>query len=248
MHWIVPAAGRGSRLTPYTDTKPKWLVELNGRSLCDRFLDTMRAAGHQDLNVVTGYRSKNLEEKFAGRPKTRLIHNPDWQETNMVHSISLAANVLHTHPCLISYSDIFFSGQAVNDLEQCPADIAICYDPDPIPSWARRYDNPLDDLETFQITGFGRIIEIGGKPKDTSDVGGQFMGLIKTTPNGWGTLCQIRDSFDADKRRKLDMTTLLSKAIASGIDIHGVPNLYPWGEIDTGDDLALYTALEIGEL
>ncbi len=248
MHWIIPAAGRGSRLAPYTDTKPKWLVEFNGRSLCDRLLDTMKAACHQDLNVVTGYRSEKFEEKFAGRPKTQLIHNPDWEETNMVHSISLATSVLHAHTCIISYSDIFFSGQAVNDLEQSPADIAICYDPDPIPNWARRYDNPLDDLETFQISNLDRITEIGGKPKDITDVGGQFMGLIKTTPKGWGTLCQIRDSFDADKRRMLDMTSLLSQAITSGVDIHGVPNLNLWGEIDTGDDLALYTALEISEV
>ena len=45
MKAIIVAAGMGRRLAPYTDDRPKCLVEVNGRAILDRQLDAYRACG-----------------------------------------------------------------------------------------------------------------------------------------------------------------------------------------------------------
>lgn len=45
MKGLILAGGRGSRLRPYTDDRPKALVEVGGRSLLDRQVAALRLAG-----------------------------------------------------------------------------------------------------------------------------------------------------------------------------------------------------------
>ncbi len=42
---MILAAGRGERLRPMTESMPKALVEVRGRSLLERHLDAVKAAG-----------------------------------------------------------------------------------------------------------------------------------------------------------------------------------------------------------
>ena len=53
---MVLAAGAGRRLAPYTDTLPKTLVPVDGdRTILDIALANLKAAGLDDVAVVTGY-------------------------------------------------------------------------------------------------------------------------------------------------------------------------------------------------
>jgi len=61
MRVIILAAGQGTRLRPFTDDRPKCLVELHGRPLLHRQLDVLRAAGLNDIALVGGYRADCLE-------------------------------------------------------------------------------------------------------------------------------------------------------------------------------------------
>jgi len=63
---MVLAAGAGRRLAPYTDTLPKTLVPVDGdRTILDIALGNLKAAGLDDIAVVTGYAASAVEERKA---------------------------------------------------------------------------------------------------------------------------------------------------------------------------------------
>ncbi len=66
MKVIILAAGQGTRLRPLTDDRPKCMVEVNGKSIIERQLNTMRACGinEEDITIIAGYRNDVLKEHF----------------------------------------------------------------------------------------------------------------------------------------------------------------------------------------
>jgi MurNAc alpha-1-phosphate uridylyltransferase len=64
---MVLAAGLGTRLRPITDTVPKPLVEINGRSLIDHALDRLTSAGVEHVVVNVHYKAAMIVQHLARR-------------------------------------------------------------------------------------------------------------------------------------------------------------------------------------
>jgi choline kinase len=236
MRAIILAAGRGSRMKDLTDDRPKCLVELRGKALFDRQLEALRAAGISNIAIVTGYK----RELLANRGLIE-FHNVRWAETNMVSSLACAQKWLQARPCVVSYSDIFYSPLAVQSLMTCTAPLAITYDPNWLKLWRQRFGDPLLDAETFRLTPENTLAEIGNKPKTVDEVKGQYMGLLRFTPEGWAEVMRIRAQLKSEQCDKMHMTGILQKIIDAGrLAIAAVPYQGDWGEVDSAEDLAAY--------
>ena len=59
---VILAAGMAKRLRPLTDTKPKCLLEVGGKTLLERTVSAMQQAGVTEFVVVTGYRADQIRE------------------------------------------------------------------------------------------------------------------------------------------------------------------------------------------
>lgn len=239
MKAVILAAGRGSRMQGLTDQRPKCLVPVRGKPLLDWQRESLAAAGINEIAVVTGYR----REMLAGLGMTE-FHNPRWAETNMVSSLACAKEWLQGDTCIVSYSDIFFAPQAVTTLMHSTAALAITYDPNWLALWSSRFGDPLVDAETFRLTPEGTLAEIGNKPQSIDEVQGQYMGLLRFTPEAWREVSSIRAALPPDVRDRMHMTGTLQKVIEAGrLPIMALPYSGEWGEVDNGDDLALYNTL-----
>lgn len=64
---MVLAAGEGRRMRPLTDRKPKPLVAVEGRSLLDRLLDRLAAAGIRRAVVNVHHLADQIEERLTAR-------------------------------------------------------------------------------------------------------------------------------------------------------------------------------------
>jgi glucose-1-phosphate thymidylyltransferase len=64
MQGLFPAAGRGSRLRPLTDERPKGLVEVDGRPLLAHVFDVL-APQVDEYVVVIGYRGGRIRDRFG---------------------------------------------------------------------------------------------------------------------------------------------------------------------------------------
>lgn len=236
MKAIILAAGRGSRMKSLTDNNLKCLVKLRGKTLLDWQLKALREAGIRDIAVVTGYRRELLADKGLTE-----FHNPNWESTQMVSSLACADSWLKEGPCVVSYSDIFYAPDAVRSLMQSSSALAVTYDPNWLALWQQRFGDPLLDAETFRLTAEHTLAEIGNKPQSVAEVQGQYMGLLRFTPEGWAEVQHIRTELGAEQAAKMHMTGTLQRVIEAGrVPIEALPYVGEWGEVDTEDDLATY--------
>ena len=70
---IVLAAGLGTRMRPITDTVPKPLIQVGGRSLIDFALDSLAEAGIERVVVNVHYLADLVEAHLAGRRVPRIV-------------------------------------------------------------------------------------------------------------------------------------------------------------------------------
>lgn len=233
---IILAAGEGTRLRPYTENKPKCLVEVNGVSLLDRQLAVLNSAGIDEITLIGGYKSSMLNRKGIG-----LRLNADYAKTNMVWTLFSAESDLEGD-ILICYGDIVYSRDILLQLLKSDSDIAVTIDLEWESYWRARNENPLDDAETLKLDSKGQITEIGLKPNSVSEIQGQYMGLIKLSPEG---VKIFKEAFDHGKTNGLVgknvenayMTDLLMSIIDAGYRVQSIPIQSPWVEVDTVSDL-----------
>lgn len=73
MKAFLLAAGTGSRLRPLTDTTPKCLLAIDGRTLLDRWLDALAGAGVDEVLVNLHHLADRVRSHLAGRDSPPVV-------------------------------------------------------------------------------------------------------------------------------------------------------------------------------
>ncbi len=74
---MVLAAGLGKRMRPITDTIPKPLVPVHGRTLLDHAIDRLEAVGVETVVVNTHYLASQVTNHLAQRRSPRIEISPE---------------------------------------------------------------------------------------------------------------------------------------------------------------------------
>ena len=242
MKAIILAAGRGSRMKEKTDILPKCLTELWGKTLLEWQLTAIRGAGIEDICIITGYHAEEIEKR---NPDLSFLRNENWANTNMVSTLVCADELLSSNDCIVSYADIVYEKEAIEKLICSKSDVSLTYYTEFRKLWENRFDNPLDDVETFKVDKDYNIIEIGQKANSLDEIEGQYMGILKFTPKGWRNVKKLMNKNMPKPVEKMDMTGLLEYLIVNGMKLEGVPYGKIWVEVDSQEDLRLYNECNI---
>ena len=80
---MVLAAGLGTRLRPVTETIPKPLIEINGRTLLDHAIDRLALAGVERVVVNVHYKAAMVAAQLARRdyPRIEISHEAELLDT-----------------------------------------------------------------------------------------------------------------------------------------------------------------------
>lgn len=251
MQVIILAAGQGTRLRPYTDDRPKCMVELLGKPMLHRQLDVLRASGLNDIALVGGYCASGLQADGI-----EVVLNPRYAETNMVSTLFCAESLMQEgQDLLIAYGDIVYEPRVLEAVLQSNAPLCVAVDRQWRRFWEIRMDNPLADAETLKLEAQDCIVELGKKPNDYSEIQGQYLGLIKVRGDhvaafraAWHALDRqaIYDGKDFDN---MYMTSFLQLLINDGWQAKAAFTDNGWLEVDTVEDLDQYHQMhEAGQL
>ena len=108
---VILAAGMAKRLRPLTDACPKCLLKIGERTLLQRTVDAMIAAGINEFVVVTGYRAEMIRDFLTKQyPSLNIhfIHNGDYEHNNNIFSLWMTRPYTDGKDFLLSDSDILF--------------------------------------------------------------------------------------------------------------------------------------------
>ena len=175
---VILAAGMAKRLRPLTDTKPKCLLEVGGRTLLERTVRAMQQAGISEFVVVTGYRANQIVDFLTplahrngdgGEVSFHFLHNADYEHNNNIYSLWMAGEYVRGKEFLLMDSDILCDPAAVVRIAQEPESALAL----------NRHECGEEEIKVI-VDGEGHITEIS-KVCSIKDAIGESVGIEKMT-------------------------------------------------------------------
>jgi choline kinase len=244
MQAIIIAAGLGRRLKPLTDHLPKCMLEIDGKSIIQHQVNTLRSAGVEKIAIIKGYCEEKVQ--LEGQNLEYFL-NSDYKYNNILESLFCAEEVINDE-VIILYSDIIFEKSVVERLLKSHNEISIVVDVGWKDNYIDRRDHPLEEAEgvilddNSQVCQIGKIVEEG-----KAEVSGEFIGMMKLCGQG----SEIFKSF-YHKSRKLYkekpfqraqsirvayLTDMIQELADNAVPVFCVKINNGWKEIDTMEDL-----------
>jgi len=161
MQAVVLAAGKGTRLEPLTDDKPKPLVELNGRPILEDVFDNLIEIGVDEFVVVVGYMKEKIieryEDEYRGVPITYAHQR---EQKGLAHALLQTESHVDGDFVLMLGDNIFRGnlGDVVNRQREDRADAAFLVEEVPYEE-ASRYG-------VCDTNEYGEIERVVEKPDD----------------------------------------------------------------------------------
>ena len=158
---VILAAGKGTRLQPLTDDKPKALVEVNGKPIVEDVFDNLLSIGATELIVVVGHKKEQIIEHYGdsydGVPIT-YAHQRD--QLGLAHAILQAEPHVEDDFVLMLGDNVFRGnlGDVINRQREDRADAAFLVE-----------EVPWEDASRYGVldtNGYGEIVEVVEKPDD----------------------------------------------------------------------------------
>lgn len=243
MKAIIIGAGRGRRLMPLTEDTPKCFAEIGGKRIIDWTLDSLRAAGLNDIVFIGGYLIDRIRAAYPG---LTFKHNDNWQNNNILASLFYAEDEMGDG-FVCSYADILYRPRVVRKLMQSPHDITLTVDTDWRNRYQKRTEHPEDDAEKVLSEG-DRVLRVARDiPSDKAH--GEYIGVARFTREGARFLREhyydVRARFNGRSFReaapvdKAYLIHMIQELIERGVPVHKVDTHGDYMEVDTTQDYEL---------
>lgn len=242
---IIIAAGQGSRLRPFTNDRPKCMVEVAGRPMLHHQLRALRENGVREIVIIRGYQGHRIvPDDPTG---IRYVDNRDYLNNNILMSLFTAGAEL-AGDCIVSYADIVYHPDVVKAALSSPAPGALIVDRRWRDAYDGRTDHPVTEAELCRLNrSLPGLVDEVGKQVGPQGAYGEFIGLARfrapLVARLWAyysaALHRGEDTpiGHAKSLRKAYLTDLLNVAIGEGEAFAAVPIEGRWREIDTVQDL-----------
>jgi choline kinase len=234
MNAILYVAGRGMRLGPHGQERPKVLLEFGGQNLLERHVRVLARLRVPKLFVVTGHRREQLQAEF---PKLRArygvaieeLFNADFAEGSALSMhTSLPALEAARDGVLLMDGDVLYDGCLLQRLLESPARTALLVD--------RGYSTADDDPVLVPMRK-GKPFDFVKRWQGEADSVGESVGFFKVSAADLPPLMAETRARSTGAGRAESYDDILRVLVRDGrfgaVDVTGVP----WTEIDFPADI-----------
>lgn len=248
---VIPAAGdprSQADLDGLLGEKPLCMIDIAGKTLLDRQLDTLRSCGVNDLYVVGGFRGDRIRADGV-----QILKNPDYKESGSVYSILSAASYFKTK-VLMAFSDIIFDRQIVERLLLSPHPITLVIDRayQSLPFRDKKRDLVVADDSSkdakdrnLNVSSWKPLRRIGCGISE-KEANYEFIGMayfkdqgVTALKDAWARALKQdtgKKFYEAASPKQADFNDLIQFMIDSGEKIHGLEIEHGWSEIHSQKD------------
>jgi phosphoenolpyruvate phosphomutase len=246
---VVLAAGASQGLMPLVEEKPKAMLDVKGKTILGRQVETLNACGVKNIAVVRGYK-----KEAVNLPNLRYYDNDAYDSSNEIVSM-IAAEKEMSGAFLLLYGDILFEAGHLQKLLKSSADVTILVDrawnEDSRPRDGRGAPD-LVVLEGAPEAGYRFVgaehphkVERISHKMDANEAHGEFVGMALFSPAATKAVRKLLNTLDAEHEgalheaaslREATFTDLLQVLIDQGHDVQAIDVYKGWLEVDTFDD------------
>lgn len=233
---ILLTAGVGRRLQPFTNSHPKVLLEVAGRTLLDRHLDALAVAGVHHVVMVVGHCQDQVRSAVARRPdRTRVtfVENPEYTKGSIL-SLHLARHHLDQRPdgALVMDADVLYPAALLQRL--LAVDGSACL-----------MDTSADETGEEMMVGArgGRVHTIDRRVGPDWDIKGESVGFFHFAAADAPALRAQLELLVGKGKTHVEYEDALRGLFAQRPVGFALVNDVPWTEIDFEQDVSKAQAL-----
>ena len=189
MKAVILCAGKGERMRPLTDYKPKCLLPLANKPLLDYQIEMLKKVGIDEIGLVVGYLDSEIREYLKNKNLKVHFYRDD-KIRGTASALFSARNFLDEDFVLV-YGDVFFDGNF---------------------SQIVKTRNSIGVVFVEDVSRYGKVIEEGGYLEKVEEKTGKGSGMINAgiyhlEPN----IIDIIEDQAPSKRGEYELTDSISE-------------------------------------
>ncbi len=168
---VILAAGRGTRLRPYTNDIPKGFIKIGNETLIERSVRLLKSNGIRKIIIGTGYLSEHYEN-FAQKHGLITYKNKDFATTGSFHTLFCVSHLIQNDFLLLE-SDLLYQERAITSILSYDADdVVLC----------SGFTNSNDEVYVEKSED-GRLKSLSKKRSELRSIDAELVGIWKISKN-----------------------------------------------------------------
>jgi len=238
VHVSLLAASRGIELGELTLDRPKCMLDVSGKPLLARVMDSYHAVGIKDITVVRGY-----QKEAVNLPNLRYVDNDEFETTGELFSLcrGLEGVSQGKQDWVLGYGDVLFKKYVLQMLADAAYDFVIVADAD----WKVRTNRVRPDYVLASLANSKQAFytDVYLKRIDANapfhEVCGLWTGLLKVSKQSqkpfWDTLKTLLQQEGIQQQGR--MPDLINELVMLGYPVHVIYITGHWLDIDEVEDM-----------
>jgi 2-aminoethylphosphonate-pyruvate transaminase len=217
---VILAAGRGTRLRPYTHDIPKGFMKVGDETLIERSIRILKENGIKNIIIGTGHLSDHYE-RLAQNEGLSTFKNPDFATTGSFHTLSCAKDLIESDFLLLE-SDLLFHSGAISNLVDGASENVIL---------TSGFTQSND--EVYIEIADGKLKNLSKSKSDLNSVDAELVGIWRISKNLFDALLIHHEEADDALTKDYEVAISNSNQPVSVLKIEDLV----WCEIDNEEHL-----------